>query len=213
MRYIDIHTWPRRRHFEIFRAMDCPHFNLCANVDITAFYPAVKQNALSFTVATVYVLARVANAVPEFRYRIRSSQVVEHEVVHPSTTLLTEGDLFSFCTIPYAESFAAFAARAAETIARIKTNPTLEDEPGQDDLLYMTGIPWVSFTGLMHPIHLHPVDSVPRIAWGKYFVEGDRIKMPLSVQAHHALMDGLHVGRYFEQVQESLDQPGLVIAT
>jgi chloramphenicol O-acetyltransferase type A len=31
--------------------------------------------------------------------------------------------------------------------------------------------------------------------------------MPLAVQAHHALMDGLHVGRYYTVVQELLDRP------
>jgi chloramphenicol O-acetyltransferase type A len=31
--------------------------------------------------------------------------------------------------------------------------------------------------------------------------------MPLSVQGHHGLMDGLHAGRYFARVQELLDRP------
>ena len=207
MRYIDMQTWPRRKHFEFFNAFNHPHFNLCANVDITAFYPAVKERDLSLTVATVYVVAKVANAIPEFRYRIRGEQVVEHEVVHPSTTILADDDLFGFCTIPYTEDFASFAARGAEAIAYVKKNPAVENEPGQDDLLFMTSIPWVSFTGFMHPMHMHPSDSIPRFAWGKFHAEGDRLKMPLSVQVHHALADGIHVGRYYAQVQKYLDQP------
>ncbi len=207
MRHINLETWPRREHFEVFNAWDNPHFNLCANVDLTAFYPAVKQHGLSFTVSIVYVLARAANAIPEFRYRIREGAVVEHEIVHPSTTILINEELFTFCTFEYHEDFATFAAKAAARIAYVKEHPTLADEPGKDNLLYMTAIPWVSFTSLMHPLHLSPADSVPRIAWGKFFQEGARWKMPLSVQAHHALMDGLHLGKYYEQVQDLLDQP------
>ena len=186
MRQIDIQTWPRREHFKVFNTFDYPHFSLCANVDLTAFYPYVKQRGISFTVAVVYVLARAANAIPEFRYRIRSGKVVEHEIVHPSGTILTDDDLFSFCTFDYIENFSEFAANAAERIAHVKENLTLEDGPGQDDLLFMSAIPWVSFTSFMHPLHLHPVDSVPRFAWGKFFEEGDSLKMPLSVQGHHA---------------------------
>lgn len=207
MRVIDLRSWPRRKHFEIYNAFDYPHFNLCAPVEIAAFYSFVKQHALSLNTTLVYLFSRVANAIPEFRYRIHERQVVEHEVVHPSTTILTEGDLFSFCTIPYVEDYAMFAAQAAAVIERVKQQPTLEDESGQDDLLYMTGIPWVSFTGMVHPIHMHPVDSVPRISWGKFYAEGSGLKLPLSVQAHHALMDGVHIGRYFTQVQSYLDQP------
>jgi len=211
MRTIDMQTWPRREHFKVFSAFDHPHFSMCANVDLTAFYPVVKQRGISFNVATVYVLARAANAIPEFRYRIRSGEVVEHEIVHPATTILTDEDLFTFCTFDYTEDFSLFAARAAEQIAYVKEHLTLEDEPGRDDLLFMTAIPWVSFTSFMHPMHLHPADSVPRFAWGKFFEDGEFLKMPLDVQAHHALMDGVHVGRYFAEVQDYLHHPGFVL--
>jgi chloramphenicol O-acetyltransferase type A len=180
---------------------------MCANVDISPFYALVKQQGISLTVAMVYVISRAANAIPEFRYRIRAGSVVEHEVVHPSTTILGDKDLFSFCTFDYVEEFSVFADRAAKSIAQVKENPTLKDEPGQDDLLYMTPIPWVSFTSFMHPLPALPPDSVPRFAWGKFFQDGDSLKMPLGVQAHHALMDGLHMGRYYAEVQDYLRDP------
>jgi chloramphenicol O-acetyltransferase type A len=194
----------------MFSAFDHPHAGLCANVDLTAFYPVVKQRGISFTVATVYVLARAANEIPEFRYRIRGREVVEHEIVHPSITVLTDEDLFSFCTFDYTEDFALFAARAAEQIAYVKEHCTLEDEPGRDDLLFMTAIPWVSFTSVMHPMQLHPADSVPRIAWGKFFEDGEFLRMPLGVQVHHALVDGVHMGRFYEKVQDYLHHPDFV---
>ena len=207
MRYINIQTWPRRKHFELFNAFDFPHFNLCADIDITSIQKQLPKSPFSFTVVIVYVLAKAANAVTEFRYRIRCGQVVEHDRVHPSPTILCEDDLFSFCTIPFCDDFEHFAAEAEAAIAHIKENPTLDDKPGQDELIYMTGIPWVSFTSFTHPIHMNPVDSIPRIAWGKFFSKGDRIHMPLSVQIHHALADGIHVGRYFNLIQEYLEEP------
>ena len=67
MRHIDMQTWPRRDHFSVFSTWDYPHFSMCANVDLTTFYPFLKQHGFSFNVATVYVIARAANAIPEFR--------------------------------------------------------------------------------------------------------------------------------------------------
>lgn len=211
MRIIDLDTWSRRDHFEFFRTWDLPHFNLCANVDITAFYPAVKQRAVSFTVATVYVLARAANAIPEFRYRIRDTQVIEHEIVHPSTTILAGEGLFHFCTFEYAEDFTVFAPRAMDCIAQAKTQAESIRQPEPDSLLYMTSIPWVTFTSVMHPLNLKPADSIPRLAWGKFFDDGVCRKMPLSVQAHHGLVDGVHAGRFFELVQDYLHRPEWVL--
>jgi chloramphenicol O-acetyltransferase type A len=207
MRKINMETWPRRQHFEFFRGFDHPHFGLCANVDLTAFYLFIKQHKISFSIAIVYLIARTANTIPEFRYRIRSGEVVEHEVVHPSSTILVGEEVFSFCTFDYSQDFSTFAACAAERIAFIREHPVVENEVGRDDLLYMTAIPWVSFTGFMHPMHLNPADSVPRFAWGKFFEEGAFLKMPLAVQGHHALMDGVHVGKFYAEIQAYLNQP------
>lgn len=207
MRHIDLDTWDRREHFKAFGALDYPYFSMCANVDLTAFQPVVKEIAASFTVTIVYVLTRAANSIAEFRYRMRPGEVVEHETVHPSTTILTGEQLFSFCHLEYVEDFGVFACRAAEQIAYVQEHPTVQNLPGRDDWLYMTAIPWVSFTSFMHPLQLHPADSVPRFAWGKVFQDGGSLKMPLSVQGHHALMDGLHVGRLFEEVGDYLQDP------
>jgi len=211
MRHINLETWPRHEHFRIFSAFNHPHFGMCANVDLTMFYPVVKQQGIKITVAIVYVISRVANAIPEFRYRIREGGVIEHEIVHPSTTLLVHDDLFSFCTFDYIEDFSEFASKAVAMMADVKDHPALEDEQGRDDLLFMTAIPWVSFTSFMHPMRLHPADSVPRFAWGKIFKDGEAVKMPLGVQGHHALMDGIHMGRFYAQVQDYLHQPDFLV--
>ena len=76
----------------------------------------------------------------------------------------------------------------------------------------MTALPWVSFTSFTHPMRLHPADSVPRFAWGKLFNEDKSLKMPLSVQGHHALMDGFHIGKYYKIVQEYFQQPDVILS-
>jgi len=37
------------------------------------------------------------------------------------------------------------------------------------------------------------------------------LKMPLSVQGHHAIMDGIHMGRYYETLQDYLYHPEVVL--
>lgn len=213
MRHIDVETWVRRDHYRLYRQFDQPHFNLCANIDLTNYYPALKAREIAFTVGVLYVLARTANDIPAFRYRMRDDGVIEHETVHLGTTILGDNGLFGFCTIEYLAGFKSFADGAARVISEAKRRPRLKEEGDRDDVLFTTGIPWVSFTSFAHPTHLHPVDSIPRMAWGKRFEENGRMKMPLSVQGHHALMDGLHIGQYYEQVQAHLDEPETFLDT
>jgi chloramphenicol O-acetyltransferase type A len=211
MRKIDIQNWPRREHFELFNTFNHPHFNMCANVDLTRLHPYVKEHGFSITAAIIYVISRAANAIPEFRFRMRDGEIIEHETVSPSVTVLGENELFGFCTIDYNRDFGEFAGRAARLMAAAKEHPTLADPPGRDDLLYMTAIPWVSFTSFTHPMKQHPADSIPRFAWGKFFEESGLVKLPLSVQAHHALMDGIHMARFYAEIQEYLHHPASVL--
>ncbi len=212
MRHINLETWSRRAHFELFDAYDQPHFGMTANVDITPFFAAVKRHQLSFTVATTYVLTRIANGIREFRTRARPSGIVEHAVIHPSVTILTDADIFNFCPLEYLDSFEAFARNSAEIIHYRPTHPELQDAlEERDDLYFFSPIPWVSFTSFTHPMTATPGDSIPRFAWGKVFQEGDALKLPLSVQGHHGLMDGAHIGRYYERVEAAFCDPDCML--
>jgi chloramphenicol O-acetyltransferase type A len=211
MKTIDLGGWPRKEHYLFYQKFEYPYFSLCVDMDISAFLPQVKRAKISFTAAIMYLVARVANGIPEFRQRIRERNPIEHEVVHPSATVLSQNDLFAFCTVFYQDDFLAFTAAAREEIERVKNEPSLDEKIQDDSMLFMTSIPWVSFTGFMHPLKLMPSDSVPRFAWGKYRQEGERIVMPLSVQGHHALMDGLHAGLFYEEFQRLLDHPDELI--
>jgi chloramphenicol O-acetyltransferase type A len=211
MRTIDMQTWSRRNHFKFYTTFEHPHFSMCANVDTTTFHPFVKRNGYSFTVSMVYVISLASNAIPEFRHRIRGDQVVEHEVVHPGFTVLSDDDLFKFCDLEHVENYSKFSTDAKRKIAEAKAQSDLEVIPGKDDVLFMSSIPWVSFTSFTHPMPVHTSDSIPRYAWGKSFQEGSAMKMPLGVQGHHAVMDGIHMGRFYEKVQEYLYHPEVVL--
>ena len=133
--------------------------------------------------------------------------MVEHDIVSPSYTILTEDETFAFCLTGYVEEYSVFKENALRDIERIKNNPSIEDEPGRDDVLYISSLPWVSFTGVTHPINLDPTESIPRISWGNTSEENGKIQLPVSVQVHHALMDGFHVGQFFIAIQDIMNYP------
>ncbi|MEK7257808.1 MAG: chloramphenicol acetyltransferase [Bacteroidota bacterium] len=203
MKIIEFNEPHRRKHFEFFRQMNHPHFSICAPVDITNLLAEIKQNNLPFMPTIVWLVSKVGNEFPEFRQRLREDLVVEHEVVHPSFAISTEAsDVFSFCEVKFDASYPVFLKRALEAIVRLQANPSFEDEHGRDDYLFLSSLPWVSFTAIEHAMSFHPHDSVPRIVWGKYFEENGKVKMPLSVQAHHALVDGRHAGLFFQRFEQ-----------
>ena len=204
MRYIDKAAWKRKDHYDFFSRMDYPQYNVCANVDVTAFRKFTKAEGLSFYHAMVYASTLAANAVKEFRYRTRPDGIVLHERVHPSfTEIIGEGDLFSLVTVDLTGGLADFLSAVKERIAVQKDYFGAETLKGRDDLLYITCLPWVSFTHLSHTIKLDRFDAVPRLSWGKYFDDGGKTLLPYSVQVNHAFVDGLHIGKFFDALGQA----------
>ncbi len=203
MRIVEFSNPHQRRHFEFFHSMNHPHFGVCANVEIGGWLDMTRKQGLKTTPSLVQLLARVANEIPQLRQRIRDDHVVEHDIIHPTFSVVTDiADAFSFCHVDYSTDLEDFVKRATAAMEEMRTDPIFEDEPGRDDYLFMSPLPWISFTSVQHAMRYHPHDSVPRISWGKFFVSDGRTMMPLSLQVHHALVDGIHVGRFFERVEE-----------
>ena len=85
-----------------------------------------------------------------------------------------------------------------------------DGEPGQagevDQLVYFTCLPWFPVTALKNEKDLNPSDSVPRVAWGRWEEKGARTELLLSLELNHRLLDGVHVGRFYEALKEWMRQ-------
>jgi len=209
-RIIDMDSWPRREHYEFFKSYPVPFFSMTTSVDVAPLRKMLKTRDVSFTIGLLHVVTRAANDVPQFRQRLREGGPVEHERVHPGITVLCEGDVFRFSILTYYDSLDRFAEEASEAMAAVRHSDALLPEPffeegrPRDDLLYCTSLPWFSFSGMFHPVGPESMDSAPRIAWGRFEENGGRLVMPLNVQAHHALIDGVHLAKFFKGVEELL---------
>jgi chloramphenicol O-acetyltransferase type A len=204
MEYIDMEKWPRKEHFRFFQGMDYPQTNVCMNLDITHFLEFVKENHLSFYYSMIFAATHTANEIDSFRYRIRGDGVVLHDRVHPSFTDLSEGsELFKFVTLEMEGDIISFSNHTKEVSRNTKENLSNEN---RDDLIYYTCLPWISFTSVCHALTLGKEDSIPRISWGKYFRDGEKVLLPFSVQVNHSLLDGFHIGKYVNRLQEYIDQ-------
>lgn len=208
MEKIDMNNWNRKQHFDFFNKFDYPHFNITVDIEISQFKKYTKKNNISFFKSMVFLVTKNANEIEEFKYRIiDDDQVVVLDKVNPAFTIMSDNDLFSFCNSIYYENKEKFFAKMEENIKSYKENPVVSEKADKMDSIYMTSLPWINFNSITHPINIKDVDSVPRIAWGKYCKEGDKIIIPFSIQVHHALMDGYHVSKFIDDLKNKLENP------
>lgn len=209
---LDLAGWSRRQHFEFFRRYERPWFNLCAEADVTALAARCGEpGGPSFFLASLWTSLVAANEVEELRYRLRGDEVVVHPLIHGGSTVLMPDETFAFAYFDHEPDFPTFAAAAAAELARVRAGGSgLEPHPERDDLIHYSVIPWVSFTSFSHARTRAADLSVPKIVFGRHRQVGDRRSMPLSVEVHHALVDGLHVGRFYRRFEELAARPELL---
>jgi len=205
--FLDLQSWARHAQFEFFRGYQMPFFNICANVDVTALVAWTKRARGSFFKSSLYLSTKAANEVEPFRYRMRDAAVIVHDCIHAGSTVLNDDETFSFCYFDYLQPYTEFAARAEEVLRTMRSEQPLDAQEARDDLLHYSVIPWISFTSFQHARKTGHEDSIPKIVFGKYAAAGETLRMPVSVEVHHALMDGIHVAQYFERLQSYLNAP------
>jgi len=204
---VDIEKWPRKTTYEFFREYEDPFFNFTASVDVTAVSRFSKSNGLSFSLTALYYSLVAANEIREFRIRLMDGRLVEFDRIHATQTILNDDETFSFAYYEMKDDVFEFDRAGKEATAKYKKLKTFDVEPDRLDMIYYSVIPWVSFTSFKHAGRHDKTQTVPRIVFGKMFDEGGRKLMPLSVEANHAIMDGYHVGRFFEIFQELINAP------
>ncbi len=199
---VDIATWPRRETYEFFKDYEDPFFNFAANVDVTRVYGFCKKHGLRFSLTTLYYSLVAANEIREFRIRLFQNRLVEFDLIHGTQTILNDDETFSFAYFEMKDDVFEFNRSGEEALDKYKALRTFDVERDRRDLIYYSVIPWVSFTSFKHASRLDKTQTVPRIVFGKMFEESGRRFIPLSVEANHTIMDGFHVGKFFNRFQD-----------
>lgn len=66
-------------------------------------------------------------------------------------------------------------------------------------------IPWITYTHISHTNSGKKENATPLFDWGKYYEKERKLLMPISVQAHHSFVDGLHIGQFADELQRYLN--------
>lgn len=205
MREVDLARWQRRERYEFFKGLGWPFWSVSFPVDVTGLHRWSHEQGLSFYYALVYLCTKSLEEVEAFHYKDRGEGIVWHDRLVPSFTDLAPGqEDFHIVTLEAGEDLADFCRRARE-MSRAQT-AFVDDGAWQDEMVYFTCLPWMPITALSNERDLDPADSIPRLSWGKYVTDPDgRDSLNMTISVNHRLIDGVHVGRFYEALTARLE--------
>ena len=201
---IDEKSWDRAMHCFIFRNSIEPAFCVTFEANITNFKRKIKEQGLSFTMAMVYAVCKCANEIEAFRYRFLDGQVVLFDKIDTAFTYLNnETELFKVVTVPFVGNLKEYCESALKTAQEQKEYFT---GPLGNDVFQCSPMPWVTYTHISHTNSVKKDQATPLFDWGKYYEKNGEILIPVSVQAHHSFVDGLHIGQFVDKLQNFFDE-------
>ena len=201
MRPVDLSSWPRREIYAFFSGISDPFYSVTFRLDVTELRRYTKARGLSFYHSLIWLCTRALERVEAFSYAVSEGKLVRLESRRPSFTHLKPGsESFQIVTLPCEGGLEEFCAAAKE---KAEKQDFFIDAAGEGiDMIFFSCLPWLDLTALTNERDLDPDDAIPRIAWGKYVEEKGRLSLGLSVEVNHRFIDGVHIGRFAQELEK-----------
>lgn len=207
---IDINNWKGKKHYEWFKTYSNHSYSVTKEIEITKLLSYLNScEKTSFFIALLYLITKSLNSIEEMRLRVINNEVYLYDIIHPAYTIMTDEEVFENCDNLYYEDYHKFYYATKEAINKIKKG--VNDNPYNDftefNQFYMTCLPWISFTGMIHPMPNDDSSFVPRICWSKYYERNDKYYISLNINVSHALVDGYPLSKAFLKIEENINNP------
>lgn len=202
--WLDMERFPRREHFAYFSSLAYPYVGVTVNVDISALLRKIRGEKLPFFLSVCYCVTRAANSVPELRQRIKDGGIMEFDQCVASHTVALEDGTFCYCQLENIPDLYEYIREGKRAQEAAKQQASIAEEPEEAlRKFFISTLPWLSQTALVQPTPF-PADSNPRITWGKYFYQEGKALLPVSIQCHHALVDGIHIAAFYQSLDREV---------
>lgn len=204
-KYIDIKSWNRKQHFEHFKKFEDPYFGLIVDIDVTSAFNYSKKVGESFFIVYLFACMKAVNSVENLKYRIEGDKVVLYDVIHAGPTIARQNQTFGFSHVNFSDDYTEFGNNFLKEKNRVENTTELYSSIKTDAIVHCSALPWVHFSGHKDP-KINKDDSIPKIGFGKFKEKEKRLQMPVSIKAHHSLVDGFHLGQFFDNYQRELNK-------
>ncbi len=197
---IDLEKWERKEFYLHFiNEVRCT-YSTTVHLDITnlkgqRLYPAM-----------IWLLTKVVNLFPEFRTALSDEGLGVYDNMHPAYTIFnkeskTFSGIWTEFDSDYRKFLKAYENDTEKFASSVKFSPKSDRPKNSFDI---SMIPWFTFTAFDINVFDEGKYLLPIFTMGKFIEMDGKRMLPLSIQVHHAVCDGYHIGKFLEALQESI---------
>ena len=203
---VDIDEWSRGSLFQFYIEKMRIVMSLTVDINVALLITYTKKNDLKFYPAMIWVVSKVINSHDEFKYSWDTDgNLIRWDSISPSYTIFNRDDeCFSKFVTEYTDDIFEFYQRTVDDQRKYQEERAIIGNQPQN-FFDVSCLPWVKYKHF----DVHVFDEgkflAPVLTWGKYEAQNGNALMPLTMNIHHAVADGFHLSRFFNEVQELID--------
>lgn len=209
---IDTSSWKRKPYFDhYFNQIRCT-YSITVNIDITNVLLFKDRNKGKLYPLLIYVISKAVNKYEEFRTAINDrGEIGVWETLSPCYTVFhKDSESFSNIWTEWNDDLNLFLSNFEQDSKRFGQIDRIDAKPNTPANVFpISSLPWTTFTGFNLNIFADGTYLLPIFTYGKYFKDGNRYLIPLSIQVHHAVCDGFHVSRLINEIQQECSSMAL----
>ena len=202
---IDIGSWDRKENYTWFTTKNSCEINMTMNIDATNLIKIIKEKKLRCYPTFTYIASKVLNANDEFKMNYdEDGNLGIYDVIYPRYPIFHESDKrISILWTEYSDDFKVFYDRFINDINTYGEKRSMcAKGPFPPNCFDMSSLPWSSFTSFSCPVLDNKIWLSPFVMVGRFFESDGKILLPVSMTIHHAVCDGYHVSKFFNEFQE-----------
>ncbi|GAB3404461.1 chloramphenicol acetyltransferase CAT [Schumannella luteola] len=212
LRPIDVSTWNRAEHFAHFLDASPCTYSVTVELDTTELDATLRAEGRRRYPAQIWALTTIVNRIPEFRTTVLDDgSPAIWDALEPSfASLDAERETFSALWTPYDADFRTFHDAVLTTIAEHGSSGRFVPQQLPPNAFDVSSIPWLRFSAFDLDVQHGYRHLAPIFTLGKSVERAGRTTVPLALRVHHAAVDGLHVARFVDALQQLVAQPDWV---
>ncbi len=195
--YREVESYYRRPIFDFYRASRNPFYSLTFELDAASVRAWARDRGHPVYVNLCYFLTRAMQPIEDFRYRLVDGRIVLYDEIHPGLTYPAADGLFSFVHLRYDPDSERFNEGARALLPAPDAPASLANEE-HANYIFFTSLPGVPFTSFTHASD-DPTHGAPRVAFGRFTRDGERLRVPVGIQVNHLFIDGRALGDLYER--------------
>lgn len=201
---IDMQTWKRAPYYEYYAHGSKGMCAMTGNLDVTEFFEKCQEKNKDFLISILYAITNVLNRHEEFKigYCKENGELMIWDEINPIYRVFhKDTELFTRVWTRWNKDYSTFENAAKKDIENGLKTDALNMPEIPDNTFEISHVPY-HFTSVNVKMSESGKYFSPILTTGKIKETGGRKIMPIAMQISHAVADGFHIARFFEELEE-----------